>query len=276
MQNAGERLNEPVIALQARGDRVPLFLVDPGTEAQGLLRALGPSRPLYGIRLPDLERFPDLCKVEDLAKFCARAILMARPAGPYALYGWCAEGILAVEIARALEREGGEVAFTVIVDARNVLPPMSPLRRLLVRGCRLYQRTRFFLSRLLQDGMDPLRIAGNSRLVRARKRQRRVFLRLPRRDHSDLLLSAVAGYCPLPYSGRMVHIWASERPRGWSQDPEFLYRHFSPVGFAFYEIPGGHISMFSERNIAALGQILASEIDDATAALPLRVSKPAV
>src|SRR5882724_12318749 len=140
---------EVVVALQPNGAAVPLFLVGPGPEALSIVRHLGPNRPVYGIRVPNLENHPPPHNVETIAAVCVRAIRKARPEGPYALTGWCAAGFLGLEIARQLEAEGSRVAFVAMIDARTVfLPPLSGVKLMAVRCCHFLQRFRFFLSRV--------------------------------------------------------------------------------------------------------------------------------
>jgi thioesterase domain-containing protein len=262
-KSSGEQsLREHLIApIQPATGGIPLFLVAPGGEAMAFRRTLGASRPLYGIRVPNLEAHPEIQTVESLAAICARAIRQARPQGPYALAGWCAAGFLALEIARQLEYDGQPVAFVAILDARTVyLPPMSAPRRLFVQACHQFQRCRFFLSQVLVKGVERARSAAISRLNHARDHRTRARLRLPS-SHSDRFLALMAGYRPLPWTGRLIHFWAAQRPRGVFRDPQFIYSHLSPGGFTFYEIPGDHVSMLAEPSAFRVGAILAIELD---------------
>jgi thioesterase domain-containing protein len=252
---------DPVASIQPNGTGIPLCLVAPGMEGLSLARNLGPDRPLLGIRVPNLEHRPPPHTIEDIAAECVRALRRARSNGPYALGGWCAAGVLALEMARQLESEGAQVAFVALFDARTVfLPPMNLPKRVLVRYCHLAQRIGFFLSRVPARGLKMVRGAIKTRVTHAQnanQRARRGLLP----SHSDIMYKALAHYRPLPWSGRMVHIWAAERPKGRFRDPEFIWSHLSPSGFAFYEVPGDHLSMLSEPNIAVLSDILASELD---------------
>ncbi len=153
---------DAIVAIQPQGCGVPLFLVSPGLEAWSLRRLLGEDRPLFGIRLPDLGRARHLDSLEAIAAHCVRSIRKARPHGPYALAGWCAAGLLGLEIARQLEQSGARVAFVAMLDARGVLlPPMTRGKRRLVQLCHRTQRFTFFLSRVLAEGPVRVRSARN-------------------------------------------------------------------------------------------------------------------
>jgi len=260
MQNAGATLNPIVVSLQPEGDGVPLFLVGPSKEAVSIVRYLG-SRPVFGIRVPSPDRCPELRSVGDLAVVCAQAIQRAHPDGPYALAGWCDAGMLALEIARELEHGGGQIAFVAMLDARTVfLPPMSRRKRALVSCCYQLQRFRFFVSRVLAQGLSPIEVAARARLTRAREAKSRMW-REPSRPDTISINALFRRHRPLPWRGRMLHIWAAERPRGSFRDPEFVCGYLSPDGFAFYEVAGSHATMLAEPNVGALCRILAEELD---------------
>jgi thioesterase domain-containing protein len=255
---------DAVVAIQPQGCGVPLFLVSPGLEAWSLRRLLGDQRPLFGIRLPDLQRARHLDSIEAIAAECVRGIRKARPHGPYALAGWCAAGLLGLEIARQLERSGARIAFVAMLDARGaLLPPMSRGKRRLVRFCHLTQRFTFFVSGVLAEGPARVRNAVISRVRHTKEAGGRV-LRGNAPTHTDAMSAAIGKYRPSPWKGRMIHIWASERPRGIYHDPQFLCGHLSPDGFAFYEIGGNHLSVLSDPHLAELSRVLALELDQSS------------
>jgi len=261
----------PVAPIQPDGTGLPLFLVGPGLEGLGLARGLGTNRPLYGVRVPNLELEPLPHTIEDIAAECVRGLLRVRPQGPYALCGWCAAGVLALEMAHQLEKQGQEVAFVALFDARTIfLPEMSVGRRILVRSWQFVQRLTFFVSQLRIQGLKVLRATISDRLTRARDARTRARRGLAP-SHNHLLYAALHNYRPRPWSGRIIHIWAAERPRGWFRDPEFSWSHLSPRGFVFHEVPGDHHSIMAEPDIAAVSAILASELD--AVAEPARINQ---
>lgn len=233
-----------IISLQLSGSGVPLFLVSPGMEARALAKRLGPDRPLFGLRIPNLEHLPPPHTLERIAAECVRTLRRSRPSGAYALGGWCSAGVIALEIARQLEEAGERVAFVALFDARGVLlPAMSPARRRLVRAVRLAGKLRF---RATQAG----RLRWLRQAFAARNAQVALVNNVGLRQ-----------YRPHPWTGRVVHVWAAERPRGRFLDPMFEWGHVSPGGFTFYEVPGDHFSMLAEPNVLALARILATELD---------------
>jgi acyl-CoA synthetase (AMP-forming)/AMP-acid ligase II/thioesterase domain-containing protein/acyl carrier protein len=247
-----------VLPLQSNnGSGVPLILVFPGTEYAGLVRHLGPDRDVLGIRDIGIDRLPAPRTIEQIATECVRRVRRHVPTGPYALAGWCASGIVALEVGRKLEEEGEEVAFVAIFDARDIfLPPMNQFRRRLVRSWRFAQRIVFFGSEV----RSLWRRAANWN-AGVRKAARR-FQELAG-DPSGILVLALQQYRPKPWSGRTIHLWAAERPKGVFRGPEFVWGHLSPAGFEFHEVPGDHDSMLREPNAKTIAEILGRELSEA-------------
>ena len=82
------------------------------------------------------------------------------------------------------------------------------------------------------------------------------------KQHAVAAVNALRHYRPHPWDGRMLHLWAAERPRGRFLDPAFEWNHLAPRGFEFQEVPGDHYSMLYEPNVAELARILAAELDN--------------
>jgi thioesterase domain-containing protein len=150
-----------------------------------------------------------------------------------------------------LEQEGEQVAFVALLDARDVfLPPMNQTRRMLVRSWRFAQRLLFFAANIRRRGINLLRqqAAGSGWMS-------------PQAGEKDVVIPALRYYQPKPWSGRILHLWAAERPKGVFRSPEFICRHLSPGGFIFHEVPGDHLSMLHEPNVGKVAEILAAELD---------------
>ena len=236
-----------VLTIQPEGEGMPLFLVAPGMEARALAGNIG-KRPVFGIRVPHLEGRAVPPTMETIAEECVLALQRHQPNGPYALAGWCGAGVLALEIARKLSEQGAGVAFVALFDARDIwLPPMSQPRKSFVQAVRRVQRLSFFLSRV--------RSAGLSTAATAFER------RIEVNPHAEAFNQALRLYRPRPWNGRMIHIWASRRPKGAFREVDFEWNHLSPAGFQYHQVPGDHLSMLYESKLA---QILTAEMDRAS------------
>jgi thioesterase domain-containing protein len=169
--------------------------------------------------------------------------------------------VIALEIARQLEEAGECVVLVALLDARGVLlPAMKPARRRWVRAVRFAGKTWFQLSR-------PGRLRRIKAGIAARATHVAEMLRRTQPDgHPAAENAALRQYRPHPLAtgrgaGRILHLWASERPRGPFLDPAFEWGHLSPGGFEFHEVPGGHFSMLHEPNVSEVARILARELD---------------
>ena len=105
----------PVVPLQPRGHKTPLFLVHPGVGEVLVFLNLSrcfTERPVYALRArgfnPGEEFFGSIPEIVDTYK---KAIKIAQPHGPYAIAGYSFGAMLAFEIAKALETEGESVPF---------------------------------------------------------------------------------------------------------------------------------------------------------------------
>jgi amino acid adenylation domain-containing protein len=113
---------DSLVPLQPAGSRPPLFLLhSPNGELlvyRDLVRCLGPDQPVYGLQSVGLDRHQQpLTRIEDMAAHYVRDIRSVQPQGPYLLAGFCYGGVLAVEMAHQLRRDGAEVALVALFDA---------------------------------------------------------------------------------------------------------------------------------------------------------------
>ncbi|MEU7599205.1 thioesterase domain-containing protein, partial [Streptomyces sp. NPDC039022] len=111
-----------LLPLRDSGGLPPLFCVHPagglGWAYTGLLRYLGPDRPVYGLQARGLARpeaYPTA--MDELVTDYVRQIRSVRPTGPYHLLGWSFGGLAAHAIAVRLQAEGENVAFLALLDS---------------------------------------------------------------------------------------------------------------------------------------------------------------
>jgi acyl-CoA synthetase (AMP-forming)/AMP-acid ligase II/thioesterase domain-containing protein len=236
-----------ILPIQPNGSGMPLVIVSPGIECRRIAGSLDPDHPVLGIRGAALAHRAVRPSVDDLAAEYVDALRNFRPQGPYALCGWCSAGVIAFEMARLLENHGEQVAFVAMLDARGIYCPPMPLpRRLFVRSWRFAQRIEHFLARVARSGPRVIHRAAASRF--------RAVL------DTRILLDALRAWSPQPWSGRILHLWAAERPSGRFRDLEFEWGNLTPNG-VLVEVPGDHLTMLHPPNVDTLAQVLAAEFD---------------
>jgi Thioesterase domain len=146
---------------------VPVVLIAPGPAYRRLANRLDATNPVIGITPPSLEHLPPPHTVEHIAAECVRILRRYRPQGPYALAGWRADALVALEMARLLEEEDEKVIFVAMLDASAL-----------------------FCSR---SG------SGLSALLRA-------VLHRKHTGPCDLMAEAIRQYRPAPWFGKILHL----------------------------------------------------------------------
>jgi acyl-CoA synthetase (AMP-forming)/AMP-acid ligase II/thioesterase domain-containing protein len=111
----GPQEYDPVVVLQHRGSKTPLWLIHPGVGEVlvflGLAKHIN-ERPVYALRARGFEQDQSHFQSIDEAVTTYHAAIKARqPEGPYAIAGYSYGTMLAFETAKVLERHGDEVRF---------------------------------------------------------------------------------------------------------------------------------------------------------------------
>ncbi|MEV6396006.1 amino acid adenylation domain-containing protein [Streptomyces sp. NPDC051907] len=111
-----------LLALRARGERTPLFVLHPAGGISwcysGLLSRLAPDQPVYGLQARGLVHDEELpATMEEMAADYAEHIRGVQPHGPYRLLGWSVGGVLAHTVAVRLQEAGERVELLALLDA---------------------------------------------------------------------------------------------------------------------------------------------------------------
>ncbi|MBV9450702.1 MAG: amino acid adenylation domain-containing protein, partial [Streptosporangiaceae bacterium] len=117
----------PLVKLTTGTDGPPLFLFH---AVGGTVTAYAPlawelagAFSVYGLQSPGLDEHGEIpASLDALVSSYAERIRAAAPAGPYRLGGWSMGGVLALEVARRLERSGASVALLILLDAPFAIP----------------------------------------------------------------------------------------------------------------------------------------------------------
>lgn len=124
-------LNTPRVhltPLQPHGRDTPLFFVPAGYgdlfAFQDIAHAIGANQPVYGLQPASaklVKTFRQM-SIYRLVSAYISEIKKVQPQGPYFLSGYSAGGIIVVELARELLRQGDEVGLLVIFDPPSHVP----------------------------------------------------------------------------------------------------------------------------------------------------------
>jgi thioesterase domain-containing protein/aryl carrier-like protein len=198
-----------LIEIQAKGDRPALFLVNPGSRSplyEPLARHLHPRQPVYELALSAIDdyRLLPYIDVEAIGERYLHAIRSRQAFGPYLIGGYRGGGLLALEVANQLRKEGHEVPLVMMFGH---LP-----RRLLGRS-----QARLAPSRLALGQVSDQLFTALVGLLR--RRAAYPWLDAFRRGSENrvaqrAIRGAISRCVPTPYPGRIAWFVESEDRRG--------------------------------------------------------------
>ncbi len=221
-----------LVPLQPNGSQSPLFFVPAGygdlLAFQDVAHALGSDQPVYGLQPASAKQVKTIrqMSIYRLVSAYMTEIKKVQPTGPYQLGGYSVGGIIAVELARELLRQGEKVGLLVVFDPPSHVPFwLDWFYAALYRLCLLTRLTSL---------VRPIRSKFIQRLFHA------VF------DEGLRTHTTVAReHRVATYPGRITHFRASLsqtglvslKPMGW------FWRRIAQDGVEVHWIPGTHYGM---------------------------------
>jgi amino acid adenylation domain-containing protein len=249
----------PVIPLRIGTRRVPLVLTDIQPLYRSLSLRLPAEQSVYGMASIDPSGLPLPFNLEQIAARQVEVLLRFHPAGPLALAGWCAAGVLAYEMAQQLTARGIDVPLLALFDSYNSAAQNAHwLSR---------ERLRYHLAAASRLPAGPLMEYGRGRLQTLARRIRTKVWRTRYRiglmtgqgiagslRHPDQVLGLAASeYSPRPYSGVVLFFRPQSRPAGDHADAAFGWRELA-LRLRVVDVPGNHVEMFREPNVALMAE----------------------
>jgi aspartate racemase len=248
-----------VVPIQPLGSKRPLFLVHGagGTVIiyRDLARHLGTDQPVYGLQAQGLDgKQSCLTTVEDMASHYLKAIRAIQPEGPYLLGGLSFGGTVAFEMARQLNAKGEEVALLALLD--TFPGKYEPATSLLLKLGKMPAREQF----------DYIQRKTGQYARNWKRRIDRMFLPQALKNVRRGIHQAGTQYSPQPYTGEITLFRASEKSLRGVNDSYAGWRELAGGKLEVIEIPGGHVSMLSEPQVAVLAEQLKARLESAHAA----------
>lgn len=266
-----EALKDRVLALQPKGAGVPIIAINNASVLYPVARAIGKDHPFYDIAFcpsPVRVALPQR-HFRDHARDAVEMIRLARPRGPYVLFGLCVMGAIAIEAARILQSEGEEVPLVILNDTYR--PGFREHMSFLDRRIRKWQvrwRTSKALHERVKSGeltlaqwIDNYRIL---RALRVTKLLSRLGLAAPgavqdaMQDHNrwfpeEVLLPSQAAFEFEPYAGRMILFRNREMKQGRLFPRDFGWGGHLQGDFDIVEVPGTHDTLFRDEGAEVIG-----------------------
>ncbi len=263
-----------VFPIQPKGSKPPFFCMGAGPLFRPLAIRLGLDQPFVGLGTvkSDLGDLPAPFRLEDVAAPLVRKLRRLQPHGPYYLGGWCADGVIAYEVAQQLSAQGEKVGLLVLFDAWNPVrwEEYSRLERSRIRlRCRVVNALTKFWKHDLRETLADYEWRLKFRRLRHRiwygyyrfllAAQGRIGDRL--RTYSKVEYFTVREYVPKPYSGStlLIRSGADAEP---VEHPSLGWTGLLVGKSEFQLIPGGHKGIFLEPNVELLANTLKRSFSD--------------
>jgi len=254
-----------IVPIQPSGDKPPLFFIDAGPIHRTLGRRLGPEQPMLGVSHPPVEMLSHPFSLAEIAAHHVASIRGAQPTGPYYVAGWSAGGTVAYEAARQLRAAGAEVALLAMFEASPPDLHASTWRDSMARiGRRLRLHTGRVARLPLSDALPYVvarwrTVRRNTRSAVWRQAYKTAIGTGAGRERfqsiDDALLFAIRSYAPPPYPGRIVFFRSADRIIP-GQPVDWGWGKLARDGVEIHVVPGDHISMFEEPNVATVVECL--------------------
>jgi len=275
----------PLVAINPKGTRPPLFLVHGAGGNVLLYRSLGehfaPEFPLYGLQSKGLDgESQPLRTIEEMAACYVSEMRSVQPHGPYFLGGYCLGGTIAYEMAQILRREGEEAPLVAMLDTYNYSLALKVSFRSF-----LLQKAKFHLANMshlrsrdmLQYLREKMRLGFGGELANLKTS-------MPGSSRADGVSRATSGpeaevqaindyaaehYDPLPYLGQ-VTLFKPRFNYKFYPDPSMGWGDLALGGLDIVEVAVNPHSMLLEPHVKVLAAQLKERIEVPTsAATPL-------
>ena len=250
----GDALLQPLFCVHGAGGNVLNFKI--------ISDRLGPQQPFYGLQAQGVDgRLQPLKSIEEMAAQYVEAIRTVSPRGPYKLAGYSAGGVIALEMAQMLKRDGAQVELLAMIDtlSPNAARAATPLWKKiwLLRHWSLA----FFMDR-------------SARRRKGREAAQQYAMALQRVAHGEPLppemlehylfdnfIEAQARYMPLPYDGDIALFRAAQAETQYlAAGPALGWDDVVKGAVRVTAVTGSHFTIMSEPGVSQLVEGLRVEL----------------
>jgi amino acid adenylation domain-containing protein len=235
--------------IQPKGSKPPLFLFQGVGIYYPLSSYLGEDQPVYGLSIEMIDDSTHWFEqIEDLASLYIQEIKTVQPHGPYYFGGLSFGGMVALEVAQQLQAQGEKVALLAMLDTwgsktANVLEPID--KKLLI-----------YLRKFYKSGFKYL----FARFNRLRSKFRKTINKTRQLNKvTETYLKARESYIPQMYLGKITLFKSMETERmveSGNFDAQLGWGNYAAGGLETINVPGDHLGILKEPNVAILAQEL--------------------
>ena len=238
-----------LIPIQPQGARPPFFLVGGDHYFRPLAKAIGADQPFVGVPLLKYRQLDAGKSRLSIAEQLADLLIAQHRGTPFLLGGWCADGLTAYEVGRALVSKGESVSLMVLFDAVNP-DYYREVRSLVHSAGRTVTSLRSILGSVSAGSpMTRIRNVLQALGLLVQRLRRRVVDTYRSEYRSTPVSFPLAVVRPAPTSA------LEKADLGWSRACG------GPV--TVVEVPGDHSSIFREPNVRVVGWKVRQQLDAA-------------
>lgn len=266
----------PFVPLKAGNGTTPILIahgIGGRASFSELARHIRTEHPIYGIQAKGVDGLEEpLESIEDMASFYLDALKKLHTQGPHILIGYSFGGLIALEMAQRLSKDGQRVALLALVDTypdpryfpasqrlwltlKRINGHLSNLTRLPTRGA---------VSYFIAGFRRRLHVAGARASSPPAAETPRLSSRLsfaqtiPRVRHSDFI--ALKRYRPQFYAGKIKFV----RPEANSYLPNNPIALWKPLAaeLEIETVPGDHLGMIG-THFESLATVLTRFVQEA-------------
>ena len=272
-RDGGGRGNgSPLVPIQPRGSRRPLFFVHPAGGNvlcyAALARRLGTDQPFFGLQSRGLAAGEDAAaSVQDMAADYLAQIRSVQPRGPYRLGGWSMGGMVALEMARQLQARGEAVETLALVDPPVPGGGRDPDERELLRDFALHLDLP--LERMEGAAEEAAALDPEARLRHLLDAAREAGVVPPDLDPASIRrlfgvyranVLAARAYRPAGYAGTLTLFLAAAPGDPSPAEGSREWERLAAGGVEVALVPGGHFDVVREPHVRALAEALAARL----------------
>jgi len=257
-----------VAAIQPRGNKPVFVCVGGGVLWRPLSEHLGPNQPVLHVGLDPagaIEQLNQPNALEKLAGQMVSALCEEQPQGPYYLGGFCSDAVFAYEVARQLTMRGHEIGLLVMVEPFT--PNVSGMGRIAGWLKRIIFRFGFRFRELRQTGIGAFPGYVRDRWNGFRTMLKQALWRNSARfkvlkhqanslDLDQIVFVAASSYKPKPLGCPTAIFHCKDWPMLSAGDPYFGWRKFLTGNSVILDVPGDHVGMLRDPNVAVLAEKL--------------------
>jgi acetoacetyl-CoA synthetase len=264
----------PLVQLKVGSDKPPVFIAH-GLGATvmdffQLVKHIRSGHPIYGLQARGVDGVEEpLERIEDMAECFLEAITRVQSKGPYLLIGHSLGGLVMLEIAQRLTKNGERVALLTIVDGYPHKRQLSIMQRMRViesmarhhasklTHLPIHKTLAYLLIASERTSLSPRKPSGNmqdrqSIDISLEEATRRVY---------NSSVRAWKRYRPRFYNGKIRFVKAAEGTWFLPKNPTPIWNHLAN-DFEVETVPGDHLGIIT-TNFEALASVLSRYLQEA-------------